>query len=88
MGNWGGWIPVAIDNQLKINDIVMIKHISGQKSLYTPDWCSNWKGKVIRLNKYSVTVEFQDDSGPVKRYIDYQDLLIQRGEEWIRYKVE
>lgn len=58
---------------------VLIKHTSGFVSHNTPAWCYDWTGTVIRLNKQTVTVQFEVDEGSckfVQRRIDYQDIQV------------
>lgn len=65
--------------QLQIGDRVYIKHTSGMRSLYTPNWCLCWTGTIVRLNKLSATVEFEvNEPGrkTLKRYIDYDDIQV------------
>jgi len=65
---------------------VFIKHRPGIVSVHTPAWCESWKGKVIRLNKQTVTVEFEvdeKDKPTVREYIDYQDICVHRDGEWV-----
>ena len=56
---------------------IRIKHPCGIKSHNTPAWCEGWTGIVKRLNKQTVTVEF-DVNEPgrktLERRIDYQDI--------------
>lgn len=66
-----------LSDELRVGDKVLIKHPPGIKSFYTPAWCEGWRGRVLRLNKGSVTVEFEvnEPNRPtIRRYIDYQDV--------------
>lgn len=63
----------------KVGSKVLIKHLYGEVSHHTPAWCLGWTGTVIRLNKQTVTVEFEvDEPGrkTLQRYIDYQDIFV------------
>ena len=66
-----------MEERIKPGDEVRIKHPSGFVSYHTPAWCIDWTGTVVRLNKQTVTVEFEvNEQGrkTLRRYIDYQDI--------------
>ena len=64
---------------LKVGDKVFIKHPSGFISPHTPQWCISWTGTIVRLNRQTVTVEFEVNESKhktIQRYIDYQDIQL------------
>ncbi len=66
-----------MNQTLTVGNIVRIRHNMGMKSLYTPQWCEGWTGRVVRLNPLSVTIEFdvEEPNRPtVRRRIDYDDI--------------
>ena len=65
---------------IKPGDKVKIKTEDGPASNgHTPAWCNQWIGTVVRVNKKTVTVEFEvDEPGrkTLRRYVDYQDIQV------------
>ena len=66
------WLQTPTES-IDIDDIVVIRpqKNSFAKSLYTPQFARGQKGKVVRINKQSITVDIQDGGTPVR--VDFKD---------------